>query len=78
MEIKTTYTVDGETFETEKEALNHSYYLERKAKVADVLGELFPTRSSYGFKDYRPYDIFDKIVKNPDLFRQALDIVEGR
>ena len=78
MKISTTYTVDGETFDTEQEALDHSYYLERKAKIADLLGELFPTKSSYGFKDYRPYDIFHQIVKNPEIFKQALDIVEGK
>ena len=78
MEIKTTYTVAGKTFETEQEALDHSYYLERKAKIADLLGELFPNRSSYGYKDYRPYDIFHQILENPEIFRQALDIVEGK
>ena len=79
MEIKTTYTVGGETFATEQEAMDYSYYLERKAKVADLLGEkVFPDRTSYGRREYRADDIFEKIVENPELFRQALDIVEGK
>ena len=79
MKIQTTYTVAGTTFETEKEALDHSYYLERKAKVADLLGKkIFPDQTSYGSREYRADDIFEKIVENPELFQQALDIIEGK
>tara|TARA_R100000655_G_scaffold63568_2_gene102047 strand:- start:174 stop:413 length:240 start_codon:yes stop_codon:yes gene_type:complete len=79
MEIKTTYTVDGETFDTEQEALDHSYYLERKAGVKKLIVEVFPDDShAHLCGGYVPEYIANQIVKNPEIFKQALDIVEGK
>ena len=80
--IKTTYTVAGTTFETEQEALDHSYYLERKAKVQELIETLFQQRhfndvaAAYHYSDID--NLCEGIVKNPEVFRKALDIVEGK
>ena len=82
MEIQTTYTVDGETFETEKEALDHSYYLERKAKVRALMETIFKQSifndiaTAYHYSDID--ELCERILKCPEIFRQALEIVEGK
>ena len=39
MKISTTYTVGGETFATEQEALDYSHFLDRRTKVIDLIAE---------------------------------------
>jgi hypothetical protein len=76
MEIKTTFTVDGKTFETEQEAMDYSYFLERKRKVQKLIKDLFKKTSN--FYGHGPDSIAEKLVKNPEIFQEALDIVEGK
>ena len=77
MDIKTTYTVAGKTFDTEQEAMDYSYFLERKAKVRELLKPIFKKESS-NFYGHSSDEISEKLVKDPEIFRQALDIVEGK
>ena len=82
MEIKTTYTVEGETFETEQAAMDYAYYLERKSKVSALMETIFKQKhfndvaSAYHYSDID--SLCEGIVKRPEIFRQALDIVEGK
>ena len=76
MEIKTTYTVEGKTFDTEQEAMDYSYFLERKGKVKELIKDLFKETSN--FYGHGPEGIAEKIVNNPEIFQEALDIVEGK
>ena len=82
MEIKSTFTVAGETFDTEQVALDHSYYLERKAKVQELMETLFKQSNFNDLAAAYHYQQLDElcegIVKKPEIFRQALDIVEGK
>ena len=82
MEIKSTFTVDGETFETEQAAMNYVYYLERKAKVSSLMETLFKERNFNDVAQAYHYQWIDQlseyIVKDPEIFRKALDIVDGK
>ena len=82
MEIKSTYTVDGETFETEQEAMDYAYYLERKTKVRALMETLFKQSNFNDLAAAYHYQQLDElcegIVKKPEIFKQALDIVEGK
>ena len=78
MEIKSTFTVGHQTFGTEQEAIDYVYFCDRKQSVIELFKEIFPARTHIHSNQYTPTDIAEKLVKNPDLFRQALDIVEGK
>ena len=79
MEIKSTFTVDDKTFDTEQEAMDYAHFLERKALVKKLIADVFPdTSHSHLCGGYVTAAIASKIVKNPEIFRQALDIVEGK
>ena len=82
MKISTTYTVGGETFATEQEALDYSYFLERKSKVSALMETLFKQTHLSDIDAAYHYSNIDQlcegIVKRPEIFRQALDIVEGK
>ena len=78
MEIKTTYTVEGKTFDTEQEAMDYSYFLERKAKVLELIKPIFKSRIDGFVTDYNASGIANQIVKHPEIFQKALDIVEGK
>ena len=82
MEIKTTYTVAGETFETEQEAIDHAYFLERRAKVIELFKFMFPVNDAnnahYSVAKYSTKAIVDYMLTDPAIFREALDIIEGK
>ena len=82
MEIKSTFTVAGETFASEQKARDHAYFLERKAKVHELMETIFKQKnfndiaSAYRYQQLD--ELCERIVKKPEIFRQALDIVEGK
>ena len=82
MQIQATYTVDGETFASEQKARDHAHFLERKAKVHELMETLFEQKhfndiaSAYRYQQLD--ELCERIVKKPEIFRQALDIVDGK
>ena len=80
--IESTFTVAGETFETEKEAMDHAYYLERRSKVIELFKSMFPEKdpcvSHYSTAKYSTKAIVDYMLIDPEIFREALDIIEGK
>tara|TARA_R100001443_G_C3209995_1_gene143138 strand:+ start:66 stop:386 length:321 start_codon:yes stop_codon:yes gene_type:complete len=92
MKITTTYTVAGETFATEQEALDYSHFLDRKRRIVEFFMEyhwIFDDEKKTGVKSLRAYsnsfqDLNTKnrlaaaLVNHPEVFHQALDIVEGK
>tara|TARA_B100000965_G_scaffold222300_1_gene186000 strand:- start:591 stop:845 length:255 start_codon:yes stop_codon:yes gene_type:complete len=80
--IESTFTVDGETFGTEQEAMDHAYYLERRAKVMDLFQLMFPEKDAnnahFGKAKYSTKAIVDYMLTDPAIFREALDIIEGK
>ncbi len=79
MEIKSTFTVDDKTFDTEQEAMDYAHFLERKAVVKKLIVEVFPDDShSHLCGGYVTAAIATQIVKHPEIFRKALDIVDGK
>ena len=91
MKISTTYTVAGKTFATEQEALDYSHFMERRLNIVDLFHEnnsIFKDGKE-GTKNLSTYnnpleDLATKkilaaaLIKHPEVFRQALDIVEGK
>jgi len=93
MKISTTYTVGGETFATEQEALDYSHFLDRRTKVIDLIAEyrwIFnDKKENEGVKSTSTYNnpfnqldavnrLATALINKPEVFRQALDIVEGK
>ena len=93
MKISTTYTVGGETFATEQEALDYSHFLDRRTKVIDLIAEyrwIFnDKKENEGVKSLSTYNnpfnqldavnrLATALINKPEVFRQALDIVEGK
>ena len=92
MKITTTYTVGGETFATEQEALDYSHFLDRKRRIVEFFMEyhwIFDVDKKAGIKSLKSFsnsfeDLATKdrlataLVKHPEVFQQALDIVEGK
>ena len=93
MKISTTYTVGGETFATEQEALDYSHFLDRRTKVIDLIAEyrwIFnDKKENEGLKSLSTYNnpfnqldavkrLATALINKPEVFRQALDIVEGK
>ena len=76
--IKSTFTVGYQTFDTEQEAIDYVHFCDRKQSVIELFKDVFPERTHIHSNQYTPSDIAEKLVKNPDLFRQALNIVEGK
>ena len=56
---------------------SYIYLKKRKAKVKELIKPLFEQNHS-NFYGFGPDEIGARIVKNPEIFRQALDIVEGK
>jgi len=78
MEIKSTYTVGHQTFETEQEAIDYVYFCDRKQSVMELFKDIFPERTHIHANQYSPETIAEKLVENPELLRQAHDIIEGK
>tara|TARA_R100000655_G_scaffold19272_2_gene40350 strand:+ start:965 stop:1240 length:276 start_codon:yes stop_codon:yes gene_type:complete len=91
MKISTTYTVGGETFATEQEAMDYSHFLDRRTNIVDLFHEyhwIFDEKKA-GVKNLSTYSSpFDEVatkkllaaalINNPEVFKLALDIVEGK
>ena len=78
MEIKSTYTVGHQTFDTEQEAIDYVYFCDRKQSVMELFTKVFPERTHIHANQFSPEDIAEKLVENPELIRQALEIIEGK
>ena len=78
MEIKTTFTVGYQTFETEQQAIDYVHFCDRKQSVMELFNKVFPERTHISSNQFSPEDIAEKLVENPELLRQALDIIEGK
>ena len=93
MKISTTYTVAGKTFATEKEALDYSHFMDRQSKVIDLICEyrwIFKKENEIDVnKSIRSYDnpfnqmdavrrLAAALVNKPEVFRQALDLIDGK
>ena len=78
MKISTTYTVAGETFDTEQQALDYAHFIERKRSVQELISPLFREHVQGIAINHNAKQIAHQIVEHPELFRQALDIVEGK
>ena len=78
MEIKSTYTVDDRTFETEQEAIDYVHFVDRKHDVEELIKPIFKNRIDGFVTDYNANGIANQIVKHPEIFRKALDIVDGK
>lgn len=91
--VKTTYTVADKTWLHEEEALNYAHFLNRRREVVEFLSEYFwifdDDDHKKGVKSLRSYstsfeDLATKqllagaLIKHPEVFRQALDIVDGK
>ena len=91
--VKSTYTVAGETFATEQEALDHAHFINRRRQIVEFLSEYHwifdDVDRKKGVKSLRSYsnpfeDLATKqllaaaLVKHSEVFRQALDIVDGK
>ena len=90
--VKSTYTVAGETFATEQEALDHAHFINRRRQVVEFLHEyhwIFEDEKKRGVKSIRAYStsfedlatkesLADALIKHPEVFRQVLDIVDGK
>ena len=89
--VKSTYTVAGETFATEQEALDHAHFINRRRQVIEFLNEyhwIFDDEKK-GVKSIRAYSnsfedlstkqsLAEALIKHPEVFRQVLDIVDGK
>ncbi len=78
MDIKSTFTVGYQTFDTEQEAIDYVHFCDRKQSVMELFKDVFRERTSVGASQYRPEEIAERLVENPELTRQALDIIEGK
>lgn len=85
-----TYSVSGKTFATEQEALDHAHFINRRRQVIEFLNEyhwIFDDEKK-GVKSIRAYSSFEDLstkqslaealIKHPEVFRQVLDIVDGK